>query len=107
MFWIIISNEGTSKEIVWRIPKPFEIGWLFGTFPERILDWIYKEDEEYINQSAGEFSYEMVKSLGPIPDVIKPFWEDSANRNFFFDRAIIPYQMEKIFTRISIYRIYK
>ena len=96
LFWIIISNEGTSKEIVWRIPKPFEIGWLFGTFPERILDWIYKEDEEYINQSAGEFSYEMIKSLGPIPDVIKPFWEDSANKNFFFDRAIIPYQMEKI-----------
>ncbi len=96
LFWIIISNEGTEKEVVWRIPKPFEIGWIFGTLPERMLDWIYKEDAEYVKQSAGEFSYEMIKSLGPIPDIIKPFIEDKANQNFFFDRPIVPYQMEKV-----------
>ena len=96
LFWIIISNEGTEKEVVWRIPKPFEIGWVFGTLPERMLDWIYKEDAEYVKQSAGEFSWEMIKSLGPIPDVVKPFIEDKANQNFFFDRPIVPYQMEKV-----------
>ena len=96
LFWIFITNEGTEKEIRWRIPKPFEIGWLFGTLPERILDWIYKEDSEYINQSAKEFSWEMIKSLTPIPDIVKPFMEDKANENFFFDRPIVPYQMEKV-----------
>ena len=62
LFWIIISNEGTEKEVVWRIPKPFELGWIFGTLPERMLDWIYKEDAEYVKQSAGEFSWEMIKA---------------------------------------------
>ena len=96
LFWIIISNEGTPEQVVWRIPKPFELGWVFGSFPERILDWIYKEDAEYVKQSAGEFSWEMIKSLSPLPDVIRPFIEDATNENFFFNRAIVPYEMEKV-----------
>jgi len=96
LFWIIIANEGTPEEIVWRIPKPFELGWVFGSFPERILDWIYKEDREYVEQSAGEFGWDLIKSLSPLPDVVRPFMEDATNENFFFDRAIVPYQMEKI-----------
>ena len=61
-----------------------------------MLDWIYKEDAEYVKQSAGEFSWDLVKSLSPLPDVIRPFMEDATNENFFFDRAIVPYEMEKV-----------
>ena len=96
LFWIIISNEGTPEQIVWRIPKPFELGWVFGSFPERIMDWIYKEDREYVEQSAGEFSWDLIKSLSPLPDVVRPFMEDATNENFFFNRAIVPYEMEKV-----------
>ena len=96
LFWIWITNDGTPDEIVWRIPKPFELGWVFGSFPERIMDWIYKEDREYVRQSAGEFGYDLIKSLSPLPDVVRPFIEDATNENFFFNRAIVPSQMEKI-----------
>jgi hypothetical protein len=96
LFWIIITNEGTEKEIVWRIPKPFEIGWLFGTVPERMADWIYNKDKDYINTSSKEFNFDTILSLMPWPDAVKPFMEDLTNENFFFDRPIVPSQMEKI-----------
>jgi len=96
LFWIIITNEGTEKEVVWRIPKPFEIGWLFGTIPERMADWIYNKDKDYINTSSKEFNFDTILSLIPWPDVVKPFIEDKTNENFFFDRPIVPSQMEKI-----------
>jgi len=95
--WIIITNEGTPEQVVWRIPKPFEIGWIFGTLPERLLDWIYnqEEGEDAIN-SMKDFSWDFMKSLSPIPEFMRPFMEDSQNRNFFMDRPIVPYNVEKL-----------
>ncbi len=52
LFWIVITPEiGIGDNIVeddndytiYRIPKPFEPGLLFGTLPERMLDWAYNE----------------------------------------------------------------
>ena len=39
LFWIVITGEGKDT-IVWRIPKPFELGYVFGTLPERLLDFV-------------------------------------------------------------------
>ena len=93
--WIIITKEGTEDQIVWRIPKPFEIGWVFGTLPERIFDYIYNEDKDLIN-STKQFSYDFIKSFSPIPEVIKPFYEDSVNESVFFERPIVPYALERV-----------
>ncbi len=105
LFWIIISNEGTPEQVVWRIPKPFELGWVFGSFPERILDWIYKEDAEYVKQSAGEFSWEMIKSLSPLPDVIRPFIEDATNENFFLIVLLFLMKWKKFYQNFNIQNI--
>jgi hypothetical protein len=96
LFWIVITGEGTPDQTVWRIPKPFEIGWLFGTLPERLLDWMYQEDSSQFTTSALDFSKDFGKSFMPLPEFIRPFLEDSANENFFFERPIVPYSMEKI-----------
>ena len=95
--WIIITKEGTEDQIVWRIPKPFEIGWIFGTLPERILDGIYNSDggKDLINSSK-QFGYDFIKSLGPVPEFMKPFMEDYANESMFFERPIVPYALERL-----------
>lgn len=95
--WIIITNEGTEDQIVWRIPKPFEIGWVFGTLPERILDAIYNADggKDLINSSK-QFGYDFIKSLGPVPEFMKPFIEDATNESMFFERPIVPYALERL-----------
>ena len=94
--WIWISNEGTPDQVVWRIPKPFEIGWLFGSLPERLMDWVYNEDREAFTKSTLDFVKDFSKSFGPIPEFLRPFIEDAQNENFFFERPIVPYNLERI-----------
>lgn len=40
IFWII-----PTKDTLIKIPKPFELGILFGTVPERMLQWDYDKKE--------------------------------------------------------------
>ena len=94
--WIIITNEGTPDQMVWRIPKPFEIGWLFGTLPERIMDWAYNENPDSFKDSVLDLSGDLLATAFPMPEIAKPFMEDAQNESFFFERPIVPYNLEKI-----------
>lgn len=38
LFWLV--PKGEDGEGFWRIPKPFEVGFVFGSVPERILDYL-------------------------------------------------------------------
>ena len=71
--WIIITNEGTPDQVVWRIPKPFEIGWLFGTLPERIADWMYNEDPESFKDSVLDMSKDLFMTLGQYQKLLDHF----------------------------------
>ena len=95
LFWIIITGEGEDS-IVWRVPKPFELGILFGTGAERMLEWIYSKDPDAIKTLLSDFSWDHIKTLSPIPDVIKPFIENKMNTSFFFNKPIIPMSLEGI-----------
>lgn len=41
MFWLISWDHGKT---IWRIPKPFEIGLMFASLPERIAEQIHGDD---------------------------------------------------------------
>lgn len=83
-------NNGT----IWRIPKPFSPGLLFGSIPERLLD-------AYADASPKAF-----KNLGKtvagavfpnfIPQAVQPLLEQWANRSFFLDRPIVPKYLEDV-----------
>lgn len=104
LFWIVITPEiGVGDMIykddndytVYRIPKPFEPGLMFGTLPERILDYAYsKNPEELIKFLKGLLSSNL-SGLAPIPDAIKPMVEEFSNRSLFTNLPIIPYGTEK------------
>jgi len=104
LFWIVITPEiGIGDAVykddndytVYRIPKPFEPGLLFGTLPERILDYMYeKNGEELIGFVKGLFNSNL-SGLAPIPDAAKPFFESWSNRSLFTKLPIIPYGTEK------------
>lgn len=72
-----------------RIPKPFEIGVLAGTIPERMWNTFVTGNQEndkmwwsVKHNILGTFSF------NPIPQVALPVIENVANRSFFFDRPI-------------------
>ena len=83
LFWIIFAGD----KII-RIPKPFELGILFGSIPERVLDEIYLHDKGAIKESV----WNLVQSVNPgfMPTALTPVVENFANYNFFLDRMITP-----------------
>ena len=95
--WIIITNEGEPNEVVWKIPKPFELGWVFGTLPEKIADGIYNSmDAKDVAADMGAFLGDTIQSFLPIPDVIRPAIESYYNESFFNNRPIVPYRLERV-----------
>ena len=100
LFWIFITGDGTVDEPenyhVWRIPKPFELGLLFGTGTEYMMDFVETKDPGHLGRFFGEFAKDAILSMGPIPDFAKPFIEFRANKNFFTDRPIVSRGMENM-----------
>lgn len=71
-----------------HIPKPFEIGVIFGTVPERLFRTMAGQD------SSGQFADRVLAALGntfalnPTPQAVKPLAELYSNKNMFTGRAI-------------------
>lgn len=88
MFWIVMT-----KDHIYRIPKPFELGVVFGSGVERILDaTVGKNPEAFDNLSKSIMS---VIVPNYIPTAAQPLAEQYANRSTFSDRTLIPADMEK------------
>ncbi len=81
--WIIPTEKN-----VWRIPKPFEIGIVFGSLPERIVEYMYTHDGDAFRK-LGRSIYKAFLP-GIIPTFSVPFLEAYMNRSLFFDREIVP-----------------
>lgn len=92
--WEAMSDEEKSAEVrlvtgaAWRFPKPWEIGILFGSIPERITHYILKNDPEAFSK-IGESIFRTI--IPPIlPNIAIPWIENLTNYSFFFDRNIVP-----------------
>ena len=102
LFWIFITGEGDINNpndyTVWRIPKPFELGLLFGTGTEKMLDFAVSQDKNFdmMKDFIKDFGTDIISGLGPMPDFLRPFIENSVNKSFFSDRPIVSRGMEKL-----------
>ena len=92
-FWII-----HGKENMYRVPKPFEAGVLFGTSFERMLQ--YFDDAKNNRKSVGfkGFGDRVVDSLAPsfMPTAMIPVVEAMTNYSLFRQRNIIPQSQENL-----------
>lgn len=97
-FWII-----PGKENMYKIPKPFEAGILFGTAFERMLQ--YMDDAKNNRKSVGFKGYgeRVMDSLAPglIPTGAIPVLEYMTNHSFFRQRSIIPQSQENLPARLQ------
>jgi hypothetical protein len=87
--WIVMTENH-----IWRIPKPFEAGIIFGTMPERLLDAAFAKDP---NAFKG-FGDSVIGGLSPnfIPTALTPIVEKFANKSTFTGGTIIPDRLEKV-----------
>jgi len=72
------------------LKKNFDLGLLFGTLPERFLDYVYKKDPEIINGFIWRSIKDTARSFIPIPDILKPVIEQYSNKSLFNNRDIVP-----------------
>lgn len=67
----------------WRIPKPFEIGVIFGTIPERMMRALGDKD------TGAQFGKAVARAIGdtfalnPTPQIVKPMVEAAFNYDSF------------------------
>lgn len=97
-FWII-----PGKENMYKIPKPFEAGVLFGTAFERMLQ--YMDDEKNGRKGVGfkGFGERVFDSFAPsfMPTAMIPIVEATTNYSLFRQRDIIPQSQENLPARLQ------
>ena len=80
------------------IPKPFELGLVFGTLPVRVLSAIESTpggSEELQRFFEDTLSKELT-SIGPAPTAVMPLIENLTNWSFFLQRPIVPRSEENV-----------
>ena len=90
-FWVLVTNE--EKGEYFTIRKPWEIGWLFATLPEKMLNYAFLKDKDYVNKMQkqwfeGALGY--FSNFIPISDVFMPYIEEGFNRNMYTKRPVMP-----------------
>jgi hypothetical protein len=91
-FWLLPKEEGGFI----RVPKPFEVGMLFASLPERILDFWHQRDPERLGQAMKDMGSTATEGLVPIPTAIQPLLENAVNFSFFRARPIVSDVLEKL-----------
>jgi hypothetical protein len=77
LFWIIPTTEDGPMI---RIPKPFELGIIFGTLPERVLRHLDQEDPHAFD----EYARNAVEAMTPgvLPTALVPWVQVISNKSF-------------------------
>lgn len=92
-FWMIPKGkDANGKSTFVRIPKPFLIGAMFGTMPERFLQWAKKNKIEEVGSLVKNMVNEVVPN--PVPQVIQAayadFFSGPKGWDVFRGRQIVP-----------------
>lgn len=89
LFWIVLTDKH-----IWRIPKPFELGILFGTVPERFVEYGLDRNPHAFDQLLDT----IVTGAAPgyIPTVMNPFIENWSNKSTFTGRPLVSRSRENM-----------
>lgn len=77
---------------IYRIPKPFEVGVLFGSGPERMLDALYDHNPEAFKGFASTIYGALVPNL--VPTAVQPIVDQYSNKSMFTGRNLVPQSLE-------------
>lgn len=83
-----------NNGVIYRIPKPFELGIIFGSLPERVLEAFFTDNPKAFD----DFTETLVSAFSPsvVPTIAVPMIETFANRSIFLDRPVVPYGTEEL-----------
>jgi diguanylate cyclase (GGDEF)-like protein len=90
LFWHV-KIRGTY----YKIPKPFELGVIFGTIPERLLEWAHTNDPKGVESALGTLAND-ASGLIPIPTTLVPLIENFGNWSLFKRQPIESRTLEDV-----------
>ncbi|WP_320008444.1 LPD38 domain-containing protein [Maridesulfovibrio sp.] len=78
-----------------RMPKPFEIGAIFGTLPERLTEFAVDGQDGDLLADRLQFMLTQTFNVGT-PQIITPVIEQWADKSFFTGRSIVPMRLQRL-----------
>lgn len=86
------GSYSVNKGNIYRLPKPQELGMIFGTMPERMLEAFFTDNPRALE----DFSESIGSLIAPnfIPDAALPLVEQGVNKNLFTSAPLVSPQME-------------
>ncbi|MDH5578265.1 MAG: hypothetical protein OEZ09_07370 [Betaproteobacteria bacterium] len=102
LFWIVMTdgwNEDAAGNVtysptIYRVPKPFELGVVFGSGAERLLDEFVGNDPKAMQDFLA--SVGGMAAINVLPTGAVPIMEHMTNHSFFTNNPLIPTRMEAI-----------
>jgi hypothetical protein len=72
-YWLVpkVVTGGQVGEF-WRVPKPFEVGFIYASLPERVLDYTQQSDPELLAFSLGDMYGQFAEGFTGMPAIIAP-----------------------------------
>jgi len=83
-----------NKGVIYRIPKPQDIGIMFGSLPERALEAFFGTDPNAFRDFEETVGNLITPNL--VPDAVAPAIEQYFNKSFFTGSDIIPHNLQGI-----------
>lgn len=98
IFWHIKAPSGMPLmgDRWLRVPKPFELGIMFGTLPERFLAAIDEEDPSSLDNFAKAALGQTGRGLLPIPTAATPVLELFANKSLYTGAPVTSPGLENV-----------
>lgn len=86
-YWIFLTDNH-----IFRVPKPPELGMIFGTGAERLTEYILSKDPKAFDGFLQQLGASQMP--GVTPTAATPFIETWANKNLFTDTPLVPADRE-------------
>ena len=88
LHWHFSVTLPDGREELVRIPRAFEVGYVFSAFPEMLLDAWHSKDPKSVIAFMKVAFQTMMPPL--TPPGLEEIYEQGANRDTFFDTPIVP-----------------
>ncbi|QNB46822.1 hypothetical protein BR63_11175 [Thermanaerosceptrum fracticalcis] len=79
-FWNIPLGDPKTTRWFFPVPRPWELGIMFGAIPERLLDKYLKDNPNAWKEFAQTINQALVPEI--IPSAIEPFYRDATGRDW-------------------------
>lgn len=100
LFWMLKAGD------TWvSIPKPFVLGQIFGTGPERFLEYVYTQDKQVfdgLGKAIFESAVPVQGYASILPTALKPMIESTTNWSYFAERNIVPKHLEDLEKELQV-----